>query len=389
MAESKPTDVILLREREAIPKLIGKVNGKWEGILTKEWITAVKSYFESEKIVDETVKIKKARSFISYEKGSAGQLVTDAVFDTFKELTEFLQQWLDAPRVSATDIFEEVMTIKWHAKTEGYEIFITRVMKAVKAAEAAKFFGDYAFYTLAMGVIGMNMPCKELKKKMDKLIVETKEIKSWKDFQKFLGATKTIVNQTKDADIRKNLGLAELTEGREEVFQIKSNATSDRKPQYCYNCGKPNHFSRNCSYCKHCDTYNHHTFQCRKNSGNNRNFSNTGKNPGKSAGNSTPNNYNNSKTDNNNRYGNSKIDNSNNREMGHSRNDHSNNRYKNNYNDTQKKYQNYTGRVDEVKAKRNIMTPQDFKRKAKVNVVDNDDNSDYEYEEKESGHFLG
>ena len=114
-----------------------------------------------------------------------------------------------------------------------------------------------------------------------------------------------------------------------------------------------------------------------------------GKNPGKSAGNFTPNNYNNSKTDNNNRYGNSKIDNSNNREMGHSRNDHSNNRYKNNYTDTQKKYQNYTGRVDEVKAKRNIMTPQDFKRKAKVNVVDNDDNSDYEYEEKESGHFLG
>ena len=60
MAEAKPADVIIVREREPVPKLIGRVKGQWEGVLIKEWLTAVKSYFDSEKIVDEEIKVKKS-----------------------------------------------------------------------------------------------------------------------------------------------------------------------------------------------------------------------------------------------------------------------------------------------------------------------------------------
>ena len=202
MAETKPNDVIIVRERDPVPKLIGRVNGHWEGVIIKEWLTAVKSYFDSEKIIDEETKIKKARTFINYRKGSAGLLITDARFETFKELTEFLTKWLDAPKTSPTGVFEDVLQLKWNAKSEGYEIFIIKIMKAVKAAETTEFFGSYLFYNMAMGVIGMNMPSKELQKKIDKLIKERKEIKSWKEFQEFLGETKDIVNHSKDSDIR-------------------------------------------------------------------------------------------------------------------------------------------------------------------------------------------
>ena len=191
--------------------------------------------------------------------------MADAVFDTYKELVEFLKKWLDAPKISPTGVFEDVLHLKWHAKSEGYEVFITRIMKAVKVAESTEFFGKYMFYNVAMGVIGMNMPSRELQKKVDKLIKDTKEIKSWKAFQNFLGATKDIVNCSKDVDIQKNLGLFEKEEEeKEEIFYVKPTKKTDKRPYACYNCGRTGHFSYQCTYCNNCDMNNHHTRECTK-----------------------------------------------------------------------------------------------------------------------------
>ena len=105
-----------LQLRECVPKLVGKVDGKQQGITVRDWVEFLETEFKENNIVKESDKIAKARASIDYSQGTAGKLVKECSFESFDEIKDYCFTWLDVPALDIHDTFIAVTSISWDTK---------------------------------------------------------------------------------------------------------------------------------------------------------------------------------------------------------------------------------------------------------------------------------
>ena len=290
-----------LQLKESCPKLVGKVNGVYKGIAVSDWLENLETEFKENGVTTDSSKVARARSHIDYSEGTAGRLIKECEYKSFQELKEYITTWLDVPDLDIHDTYVTVTSLTWDSKTEGFEIFASKLLRITKKAENTKSFTKGFYFEMAKGIVLMAMPTEKLRKKCEKLLIPLTPFTTALDVQNFLTKVKKEIHAAKDADLKKNLGLEfinqDLIKIKQETEVVNylnnrdgrfknttprntsaNNSPKNNTPHFnpnptpqqhrfieqkaCFNCQAPGHFSRDCSFCKICQTNSHHTRSC-------------------------------------------------------------------------------------------------------------------------------